>query len=220
MNNIKIQNGSKYTGEQTTSSGKYKLKMTIDSININHKKMCGTFKIYNLLNLKSTYNQSNIDTYNLNNINNIININNINNLDTYNINNLNNINNINNQNNQNTQNNIKTYFESVIFDKYVEDKILVEDFLYWEMFPEWRFDTGIDETDYLFIKIKELFILPDPLVKTVNGASIDGFYYCCYYKKLDCFKGHYVYENSCVQVVQSFYLDSAFERTSGCLEYM
>lgn len=117
---------------------------------------------------------------------------------------------------------LSSFFESVIVGnkyKFTEDNLDDTDTVHWGMFPEWRNEILnpeyiINESDYIYMKIKELFLLPDPKVKSIPGASIDGFYYCCYYKKLDCFAGHYYFKNSTNQVSQQILLERVHVKNS------
>ncbi|KAK6089589.1 hypothetical protein P3W45_001471 [Vairimorpha bombi] len=120
---------------------------------------------------------------------------------------------------------LSTYYESAIignkhsfYNKY-EDKETDE--LHWRMFPEWKTEIlknkeyDIKKSGFLYLRMKELFILPDPNVESVEGASIEGYYYCCYYKKLDFFSGHYFYKSDKSQLSEQILLERVYKRTSG-----
>lgn len=121
---------------------------------------------------------------------------------------------------------LTTYFEGKIMGKtqYLSDSCLSlnqTDIAHWSLFPEWRAEHtksqklyDIENSDYIYIKIKEMFMLPDPNVKYIPGASIDGYYYCCYYKQLDFIAGHYFYNNSSNLVSQQMMLERKVERLS------
>jgi len=100
------------------------------------------------------------------------------------------------------------------------------DIIHWKLFPEWRMEYAnagsaydIANSDFVYIKIKELFILPDPKSRSIPGASIDGHYYCCYYRNLDCFAGHYYYRNTSNFVSQQVLFDRVFSRVSRGWEF-
>ncbi|KAF9763112.1 Glucose-induced degradation protein 4 like protein [Nosema granulosis] len=129
---------------------------------------------------------------------------------------------------------LSSFFESVMMGNKYEFAGDETDTVHWGMFPEWRNELKkqrerpihnnknkhdlasykIKESDFIYLKIKELFLLPDPNLKSIPGASIDGYYYCCYYKKLDCFAGHYYFKNATNQVSQQILLERVFKKTS------
>jgi glucose-induced degradation protein 4 len=121
---------------------------------------------------------------------------------------------------------LTTYFEGEIMGNlypFTEEECSSSnpDIIHWGLFPEWRTEYAYNKdaydikgSNFLYIKIKELFLLPNPKLRSVPGASIDGHYYCCYYKNLDCFAGHYYYKNTSNLVSQQLLLDRATSRTS------
>lgn len=69
------------------------------------------------------------------------------------------------------------------------------------------------------MRIKELFLLPDPSVKTIPGASIDGYYCCSYDKVKDKFEGFYMYEWVRMIKEQEIVLESAERRRFGSCDF-
>lgn len=104
---------------------------------------------------------------------------------------------------------IHTYFECEIVDSEKRFRETGE-MTHWATFNEWK-DDFMERYDplgasLLFMRIKELFLLPDPSVKHIPGASIDGYYYCIYNKQSDSFKGFYYYESCRAQPTQKIVL--------------
>ncbi|KAK5733443.1 hypothetical protein LTR17_009688 [Elasticomyces elasticus] len=65
------------------------------------------------------------------------------------------------------------------------------DLQHWARFPAWRplaksakspnFTLkGYQQREHLFMRWKEYFLVPDHRVKTITGASFEGFYYICF----------------------------------------
>lgn len=51
-------------------------------------------------------------------------------------------------------------------------------------------------SDYIFMRWKEHFLVPDHTIKHVEGASYAGFYYICYLKRTAQIQGYYFHINS------------------------
>lgn len=170
---IALESGARYSGEQLTNGGSFRIEMIVDIVDTEQEFVCGTFEIHNIS-----------DRHEL----------------------------------------LTTYFEGEIVGNiypFTREACSVAnpDIIHWRLFPEWKREYmdgaySIADSDFLYIKIKELFLLPDPMRTAVPGASIDGHYYCCYYKALDCFAGHYYYKNTSNLISQQVLLDRAFCRTS------
>ncbi|WUR04933.1 glucose-induced degradation protein 4-like protein [Vairimorpha necatrix] len=158
---MNLENGSKYSGRQLSSTGSFNLVMKIDNLNLDENIMCGTLNIYK-------------------------------------------------SNSKIIQ--ISTYFEARVIGSEMATKLkdLESDGVNWEKFPE--FSKGGDEC--LYFRIKELFILPNMNLEQ-GEASIDGFYYCCYYKNLDCFMGRYFYKCGEKNMSQQILLERQDEGISG-----
>ncbi|EEQ81902.1 hypothetical protein NCER_101488 [Vairimorpha ceranae BRL01] len=111
---------------------------------------------------------------------------------------------------------LSTYFEALIIGNlhpfYTEET--GEDKEYWKRLPGYSDSYSFKYSNYIYLKMKELFILPDASYNT-SDASIDGCYYCCYCKNLDCFIGHYLYKNENRNLSQEILLERINERTKG-----
>lgn len=54
----------------------------------------------------------------------------------------------------------------------------------------------LNKSDYIYMRWKEHFLVPDHTIKTVEGASYAGFYYICFSKRSSQIKGYYFHINS------------------------
>lgn len=54
----------------------------------------------------------------------------------------------------------------------------------------------LEKSDYVFMRWKEQFLVPDHTVKHVEGASYAGFYYICFSKRTSRINGYYFHINS------------------------
>ncbi|KPM04277.1 Vacuolar import and degradation protein-like protein [Sarcoptes scabiei] len=54
----------------------------------------------------------------------------------------------------------------------------------------------LDCTDYIFMRWKEHFLVPDHTVKDISGASFAGFYYICFMKSKATIEGYYYHRQS------------------------
>ncbi|OMJ29677.1 Glucose-induced degradation protein 4-like protein [Smittium culicis] len=50
--------------------------------------------------------------------------------------------------------------------------------------------------DVVFMRVKELFLVPDHTISQINGASFAGFYYMCYDPADSCITGYYYHRES------------------------
>ncbi|KAF7684524.1 Glucose-induced degradation protein 4 like protein [Astathelohania contejeani] len=107
---------------------------------------------------------------------------------------------------------ISTYFEGEIvgrvypfdYNKYFNKNISKDqEEKHWRIFPEWKQEYitnpnlyNPETNKYLYLRVKEIFILPDPNVTNIPGASIEGLYYFCYYKAKDVFAGFYYFKDA------------------------
>jgi len=55
---------------------------------------------------------------------------------------------------------------------------------------------NLKETDYVFMRWKEHFLVPDHTIKDISGASFAGFYYICFHKSAATIEGYYYHRNS------------------------
>lgn len=51
-------------------------------------------------------------------------------------------------------------------------------------------------TDFVFMRWKEHFLVPDHTIKDINGASFAGFYYICFQKSAATIEGFYYHRSS------------------------
>lgn len=119
---------------------------------------------------------------------------------------------------------LRTYFEGQLIG--ITNTALLNEIKYWTKFPCWKseFEDGSPsynpfKSKYLYLKIKELFLLPNPRIESVNGASIDGFYYCCYNKMSDSFGGFYQVAGTCKHGTQQIFLVRKKEKVSQSYEW-
>jgi len=54
----------------------------------------------------------------------------------------------------------------------------------------------LKQTDFVFMRWKEHFLVPDHTIKDINGASFAGFYYICFQKSTSTVEGYYFHRNS------------------------
>jgi len=76
------------------------------------------------------------------------------------------------------------------------------DMQHWARFPAWRplaqqaqspcfTFKNYAQHDHLFMRWKEYFLVPDHKVKTITGASFEGFYYICFNQSAGSVTGIY-----------------------------
>lgn len=111
---------------------------------------------------------------------------------------------------------LTTYFESeIIGNKYTfqtrhaewgsSDKV---DMAHWARFPAWKsvqkqakrqpdFDyRDFAHREHIFMRWKEYFLVPDHRVRTISGASFEGFYYICFNRIQGTISGIYFHAKS------------------------
>ncbi|RHZ45285.1 hypothetical protein Glove_682g11 [Diversispora epigaea] len=107
---------------------------------------------------------------------------------------------------------LTTFFEAeIIGRKYsfltkkwdADDKIDVQ---HWTKFSAFRplhkhvkrdgFVYDFNNKDFIFMRWKEHFLVPDHRVRTINGASFAGFYYICYQLSTGIITGFYFHKSS------------------------
>uniref|UniRef100_UPI00358DFC2E glucose-induced degradation protein 4 homolog n=1 Tax=Myxine glutinosa TaxID=7769 RepID=UPI00358DFC2E len=54
----------------------------------------------------------------------------------------------------------------------------------------------LKESDFVFMRWKEHFLVPDHKIKDINGASFAGFYYICFQKSAASIEGFYYHRSS------------------------
>lgn len=55
---------------------------------------------------------------------------------------------------------------------------------------------ALQNSDYVFMRWKEHFLVPDHKIKDINGASFAGFYYICFQKSRAVMEGYYYHRSS------------------------
>jgi hypothetical protein len=58
------------------------------------------------------------------------------------------------------------------------------------------FSFDAESCEYLFMRWKEHFLVPDHRIETVAGASFAGFYYICFHRAKGAVSGFYFHNNS------------------------
>lgn len=83
----------------------------------------------------------------------------------------------------------------------------VNDFKHWSRFPSWRainkdstrseyITSKFSDRKYIFMRWKELFLVPDWKVSDPLGASYAGFYYICFNQVTGEIEGFYFHDKS------------------------
>ncbi|XP_055911420.1 glucose-induced degradation protein 4 homolog [Eupeodes corollae] len=85
---------------------------------------------------------------------------------------------------------------------------------YKDIFYSDNFDyETLEKSDYVFMRWKEHFLVPDHTIKDINGASFAGFYYICFTKSKGKMEGYYYHKSS--ELYQSIELNHVPE---NCIE--
>ncbi|KJE97942.1 hypothetical protein CAOG_08009 [Capsaspora owczarzaki ATCC 30864] len=71
--------------------------------------------------------------------------------------------------------------------------------------------------DFVFMRWKEQFLVPDHRIKSVSGASFAGFYYICFQRSTSTISGLYYHQNS--EWFQSLSMQYTPERTFGSFAF-
>lgn len=63
---------------------------------------------------------------------------------------------------------------------------------------------ALEKSDFVFMRWKEHFLVPDHTIRDINGASFAGFYYICFQKSKALMEGYYYHRSSewCVEEEQ------------------
>lgn len=98
---------------------------------------------------------------------------------------------------------------------------------HWEKFPAFndiqdpfnadKFEYDVMNSDYIFMRWKEHFLVPDHRVRSIDGASFAGFYYVCYHVPTGHIKGYYYHQNS--EWFQELRLDHISEKAFSSFEF-
>lgn len=68
---------------------------------------------------------------------------------------------------------------------------------YLKTFNSDSFDyDSLEKADYVFMRWKEHFLVPDHTIKDINGAPFAGFYYICFHKSAATIEGYYYHRSS------------------------
>jgi len=55
---------------------------------------------------------------------------------------------------------------------------------------------SLQNSDYVYMRWKEHFLVPDHTIRDIHGASFAGFYYICFQKSTASIEGYYFHRNS------------------------
>jgi len=75
----------------------------------------------------------------------------------------------------------------------------------------------LQDIDFVFMRWKEHFLIPDHKVTDINGASFAGFYYICFQKSTSSIEGYYYHRNS--EWFQSLTLTHVPDHTPATFEF-
>ncbi|XP_071319435.1 uncharacterized protein [Trachinotus anak] len=76
---------------------------------------------------------------------------------------------------------------------------------------------ALDNSDYVFMRWKEQFLVPDHTIKDISGASFAGFYYICFQKSTATIEGYYYHRSS--EWYQSLNLNHVQEHSMPIYEF-
>lgn len=99
---------------------------------------------------------------------------------------------------------------------------------HWSKFPsfyqvakQFNSDTfdydALESSDFVYMRWKEHFLVPDHKIKDISGASFAGFYYICFQKSTATIEGYYYHRNS--EWFQSLNLHHVPERSLQVYEF-
>lgn len=89
---------------------------------------------------------------------------------------------------------------------------------YSKTFNDDRFDYNfLENSDHVFMRWKELFLVPDHTIKDITGASFAGFYYICFQKSTSTIEGFYYHRSS--EWYQSLMLNHQVENSTSAYEF-
>lgn len=89
---------------------------------------------------------------------------------------------------------------------------------YSKIFNDDRFDYEIlENSDHVFMRWKEMFLVPDHTIRDITGASFAGFYYICFQKSTSTIEGFYYHRSS--EWYQSLSLNHLAEHSSSVYEF-
>lgn len=76
---------------------------------------------------------------------------------------------------------------------------------------------ALESSDHVFMRWKELFLVPDHTIKDITGASFAGFYYICFQKSTSTIEGFYYHRSS--EWYQSLSLNYIKENSASAYEF-
>ncbi|KAM9779762.1 glucose-induced degradation protein 4 homolog [Neosynchiropus ocellatus] len=76
---------------------------------------------------------------------------------------------------------------------------------------------ALSHSDYIFMRWKEQFLVPDHTIKDISGASFAGFYYICFQKSTATIEGYYYHRSS--EWYQSLNLSHVQEHSMPIYEF-
>ncbi|KAK9711164.1 hypothetical protein K7432_007986 [Basidiobolus ranarum] len=98
---------------------------------------------------------------------------------------------------------------------------------HWLKFPAFRefskvfnqdgFQYNFMNNDFIFMRWKEHFLVPDHHVRSIHGASFAGFYYVCFQRSTGTITGFYYHQNS--EWFQQLSLQHIPQRHSSSFEF-
>ncbi|KAF8474687.1 vacuolar import and degradation protein-domain-containing protein [Kalaharituber pfeilii] len=102
------------------------------------------------------------------------------------------------------------------------------DFQHWAKFPAYRpisqqakkpnyIYKNFAEREYIFMRWKEYFLVPDHRVRQIYGASFEGFYYVCFHQLTGSVSGIYFHTKS--EKFQKLELSYVSDRCFGSYEF-
>ncbi|KAF8440124.1 vacuolar import and degradation protein, partial [Terfezia claveryi] len=102
------------------------------------------------------------------------------------------------------------------------------DFQHWAKFPAYRpisqqakkpdyIYKNFAQREYIFMRWKEYFLVPDHRVRQICGASFEGFYYVCFHQLTGSVSGIYYHTKS--EKFQKLELSYVNEKTFGTFEF-
>ncbi|KAI8374586.1 vacuolar import and degradation protein-domain-containing protein [Radiomyces spectabilis] len=102
------------------------------------------------------------------------------------------------------------------------------DMAHWKRFPSFRpyiplfnldgFTYDPTDKDFVYMRWKEQFLIPDHRVDTIEGASFAGFYYICYQRSTNHISGFYFFRYH-TEWYQELTLDHVEQRYFGNFEF-
>jgi hypothetical protein len=78
--------------------------------------------------------------------------------------------------------------------------------------------TKANDDDFIYMRWKETFLVPNHHVSAIHGASFAGFYYICYQRSTSRIKGYYFFRHH-KDWFQELNLDHVSERGFGKFEF-